>query len=142
MARQAEISMVTWIPSLELGVPWLDRQHKELFARAAKFEAAFLAGEPGYRLGELFAFLAEYTLEHFAAEEKYMREVGYPRVAEHVQEHRDFMRRFSSLVPQWNSEGESSAVLIALLEFLNSWLTEHVSKSDQRIGDFVRNPKD
>jgi hemerythrin len=84
---------------------------------------------------------AEYAMEHFEAEERYMREVGYPQLGEHIQEHREFMRRFSSLVPQWNSEGESSGLLNALLEFLNSWLTEHVSKSDQRIGDFVWNPK-
>jgi hemerythrin len=133
--------MFIWTPSLALGVPWIDAQHQTLFERAAKFEAAFRAGEPGYRLEELFAFLAEYAMEHFEAEERYMREVGYPQLGEHIQEHREFMRRFSSLVPQWNSEGESSGLLNALLEFLNSWLTEHVSKSDQRIGDFVWNPK-
>jgi hemerythrin len=132
--------MLTWTPSLELGVHWIDAQHRELFERARKFEEAIQAGEPGYRLEELFAFLAEYALQHFAAEEKYMRDVGYPRLAEHILEHRGFMRNFDSLVPLWNSEGESAAVLDALRGFLDSWLTEHIGKSDHRIGEFVRTP--
>jgi hemerythrin len=131
--------MLTWTPSLLIGVPWIDAQHQAIFARAGRFAAAFQAGEPGYRLEELFGFLSNYTLEHFAAEEQYMREVGYPQLAEHVQEHRDFMRRLRSLVPQWESEGGSSAMVIALLGFLELWLTEHIGDVDQRIGDFVQN---
>ena len=134
--------MIAWIPSLAIGVAEIDAQHKALFERAGRFEAAVRAREPDYRLEELFAFLAEYALEHFTAEEEFMREVSYPRLVEHIQEHREFKRRFGSLVPHWNSEGDSQAVLIALLGFLESWLTEHVTDSDQRIGDFVRSRKD
>jgi hemerythrin len=99
--------MLTWTPSLLIGVPWIDAQHQALFLRAERFAAASRAGEPGYRLEELFTFLSNYTLEHFAAEERYMREVGYPD--------------------------------LALLGFLDLWLTEHIGSIDQRIGDFVQN---
>jgi len=127
-----------WKPSLQVGVPQIDAQHEALFERAARFDAAFQAGEPGQRLEELFAFLAGYALEHFVDEEQYMRKVGYPQYASHVQEHAEFKRRLRSLVPQWDSEGESQALLTALLGFLDSWLTGHVGKSDQAIGEFVR----
>lgn len=132
--------MLTWKPSLDLGIPWIDAQHRELYHRVARFESAVQEGEPGYRLEELFAYLAEYALEHFAAEEKFMREVGYPRLAEHVAAHREFSRQFSLLVPRWNTEGDTPALLAALREFLDTWLTEHVGKTDQLIGEFVRNP--
>jgi hemerythrin len=59
--------MLTWTPSLLIGVPWIDAQHQALFLRAERFAAASRAGEPGYRLEELFTFLSNYTLEHFAA---------------------------------------------------------------------------
>ena len=128
-----------WKPSLRIGVPQIDAQHEALFERAARLDAAFLAGEPNKRLEELFAFLAGYVLEHFVDEEQLMRKMGYPRFGSHVQEHADFKRRLRSLVPQWDAEGESQALLTALLGFLDSWLTEHVSKSDQAIGEFARN---
>jgi hemerythrin len=44
-----------------------------------------------------------------------------------------------SLVPQWESEDDSTAMLAALVGFLDSWLVDHVTRSDQRIADHVRN---
>ena len=134
--------MLAWTPSLAIGVPWIDAQHQALFGWAERFEAAYRASDPVDRLEEVFAFLAAYTLEHFAAEERFMREVGFPRLAEHVHEHREFMRRFSTLVSQWSSEGASPALLAALRGFLDLWLSQHVGKSDQRIAAFVRGRED
>jgi hemerythrin len=131
--------MLVWKPSLELGVAEIDAQHKALFEVAGRFSAAVEARESVAVLEELFAFLAEYALDHFAAEERLMREVGYPELAQHIQEHTLFKRQLASLVPQWSSEGASPAVLMALRGFLELWLTEHVTTSDQRIGDYVRN---
>ena len=130
--------MLVWKPSLELGVAEIDAQHKALFEVAGRFSAAVEARESVAVLEELFAFLAEYALDHFAAEERLMREVGYPELARHMQEHTLFKRQLASLVPQWSSEGASPAVLMALRGFLELWLNEHVSTTDQRIGDFVR----
>jgi hemerythrin-like metal-binding protein len=130
--------MPVWTSSLKIGVDQVDAQHEHLFEKANRFKAAVQAHEPYDRLEELFAFLSEYVLEHFEAEERIMRERGYPRLAEHMQEHVQFRRRLSSLVPQWNAEGESQAVLTALMGFLDGWLTQHVSGSDQEIGTFLR----
>lgn len=78
--------MPTWSPSLAIGVPEIDDQHRTLFERAGRFAAAVHGHERNARLEELFDFLAEYALEHFASEE-----------------------RLGSLVPQWDSEGGSQA---------------------------------
>jgi hemerythrin-like metal-binding protein len=130
--------MLTWSPSLAIGVPEIDDQHRTLFERAGRFAAAVHAHERNARLGELFAFLAEYALEHFASEETLMRRVDYPDLEQHVAEHRAFKQRLGSLVPQWDSEGESTAMVLALLGFLDAWLIEHVRGSDQRLGAFIR----
>jgi hemerythrin-like metal-binding protein len=134
-------SVFTWATSLEIGVSEIDAQHRSLFERAKTFANAVEAKQSMVRLEELFAFLAEYALEHFAAEERYMREVGYPQLPQHTQEHAQFGRQLASLVPHWGMEGDSQAVLMALLGFLKGWLTEHVSGSDQRIGEYVRSRK-
>lgn len=130
--------MLTWSPSLAIGVPEIDDQHRTLFERAGRFAAAVHGHERNARLEELFDFLAEYALEHFASEERLMRSVDYPGLEQHQAEHGAFKQRLGSLVPQWDSEGESTAMLLALLGFLDSWLTEHVRGSDQRLGVFVR----
>jgi hemerythrin len=133
--------MLVWTPALAIGVPEIDAQHKALFERAGRLEAAVKAHEHNFRLEDMFGYLVDYARVHFAAEEQLMREVGYPGLAEQVHEHSEFRRRLLSLVPQWESEDDSSAMLAALLGFLDSWLTEHVTTSDRRIGDYVRNRK-
>ena len=130
--------MLVWTPALAIGVPEIDAQHKTLFERAGRFEAAVKAREHSFRLEDLFAYLVDYARVHFAAEEKFMREVGYPGLAEQLHEHAEFRRRLLSLVPQWESEDDSTAMLAALVGFLDAWLIDHVTRSDQRIGDFVR----
>jgi hemerythrin len=130
--------MLVWTSALAIGVPEIDAQHKTLFERAGRFEAAVRAREPHYRLEDLFAYLVDYARVHFAAEEQLMRDAGYPGLAEHVQDHSEFRRRLLALVPRWESEEESPAMLAALVGFLDSWLTSHVTTTDQRIGDYVR----
>jgi len=69
--------------------------------------------------------------------EKLMREVGYPRMAEHLQEHSYVRRRFRTLTPQWDSEGDSAQMITVLLGFLDLWLNTHVAHSDRQIGEFI-----
>jgi hemerythrin len=130
--------ITTWQPSLAIGIAEIDAQHEALFEHAARFEAAVKAREPNPRLAELFGFLTRYAAFHLAAEERLLREARYPGLAEHARQHADFRRRLASLVPHWESEGGSTALLLALVGFLDLWLRDHVMRSDQRIGAFLR----
>lgn len=130
--------MLSWKPSLEVGVARIDAQHKAIFEIAGRLEAAVGAREPATQLEMLFAFLAELAMDHFLEEERLMREIGYPLLPRHLQEHAQFKRQLARLVSQWNAEGASRAVLVALQAFLAFWLTEHVATSDPGIRDYLR----
>jgi hemerythrin len=130
--------MLCWRPSLEVGVPEVDAQHRVLFERAASFEAAVAGRAVDCRLEELFAYLVHYAVVHFEAEERLMREIGYPRRAEHAKEHSDFQQTLQSLMPRWVAEGDSPPLLTSVLAFLDYWLNAHVQSSDRRIGEFLR----
>ena len=86
--------MLAWDPSLAIGVPEIDEQHRTIFAEAARFDAAVRAGVQGREIQELFDFLSRYAREHFEAEEQLMREVGYPRLASHALEHAETVQEF------------------------------------------------
>jgi hemerythrin len=122
---------------MAIGVAQLDAQHLALFDEAAAFQAAAEAGESHERLRSLLGSIANLAVEHFLAEEKLMREVGYPRLTEHLQEHAYVRRRFRSLEPQWDSEGDSKEMITVLLGFLDLWLNTHIAHSDRQIGDFI-----
>ncbi len=130
--------MLAWSPSYEIGVLEIDAQHRTLFERAARFAEAVEAREPYDRLEDLFTYLARYAVEHFEAEERLMQGMNYPLLAEHAAEHHAFKTRLLSLIPQWDSEGASRAMLLAMLGFLDTWLRDHITRADKRIGDFTR----
>ncbi len=132
--------MSPWQPALSTGIEEIDAQHRGLFDRIDELEAAIAAGEPGRRLQELFDYLARYAAEHFAAEERWMRETGFPGLAGHRREHADFTRRLRALVPHWQSEGDSKALLLALVGFLHFWVADHVLVSDRRVTAHARAP--
>jgi len=130
--------MTRWSPSLSIGVPEIDDQHQALFEYAVRVEEAIHSGHFNYRVEEIFGFLSAYAEKHFEAEERLMRETDYPGLPGQILEHRDFQRRLSSLVPQWESEGASASLVIALLGFLDFWLTDHIKSSDQGIADHLK----
>jgi hemerythrin len=125
-------------PDIAIGVTEIDAQHEALFERVARFEDAVRDGAPGDRLDELFTYLARHATAHFEAEERLMRETGYPQLDEHAREHSEFRRRLQSLEPQMESEGGSTAMVLALRGLLHFWLTDHVTSSDRHIGDHLR----
>jgi hemerythrin-like metal-binding protein len=79
-----------WHTARAIGVPEIDAQHMALFEGAVKAPGA------QDQVRTLLVSLAEQAAEHFIAEEQLMRGVGYPRLAEHAQEHAYFTLRFRS----------------------------------------------
>lgn len=130
--------MLTWSPAFAIGVAAVDAQHEQLFAHAARFEEVVQRGASGARVAEVFQTLAAYTRTHFADEERLMREVGYPGLAEHGREHEEFTRRLQLMRPLWEREGDSDLLLGMLLALFRTWFADHITVSDQRIGEFTR----
>jgi hemerythrin-like metal-binding protein len=129
--------MIRWDPSFAIGVAEIDRQHEALFDHAGRIERLAQGGDRQRRLEEELRFLAAYVATHFAFEERLMRDTGYPGHAAHAREHRELERRLASLFPQWESEGASTAMVLALMGFVDGWLRDHIQANDLRIGWYL-----
>ncbi|HVP66919.1 MAG TPA: bacteriohemerythrin [Anaeromyxobacteraceae bacterium] len=128
-----------WTPTLSVGHDSIDGQHRELFDRAGQF---FVAASSGSRdrepnLTRAFLYLDSYVRFHFAQEEALMSRLGYPGLAEHREEHRDYIRRLDAVKSQYESEGDSASVVAAVDGLLRLWLVEHIGTSDRRVGAFA-----
>lgn len=128
---------VDWNDSLAIGVPAIDAQHRELFARVASFEAALDLGEP-QAAARTFAFLREYALVHFAQEERLMGEARYPQELEHRESHARFVERLGTLVREHESDGASAFLGLRTRNWITVWLLDHVAGEDQAMGRFIR----
>ena len=70
-------SAFQWNTSYSVKVEAMDAQHKRLFEIIRELYTAMRAGQGKQVVGEVLHRLIEYTVQHFAAEEKLMEKNGY-----------------------------------------------------------------
>ncbi|WP_031484257.1 bacteriohemerythrin [Maridesulfovibrio frigidus] len=81
--------------------------------------------------------LLQYAKEHFATEESYMQEIGYPNLQEHKEEHKKMADAVEILIVKLYSEGPIDVDIFE--KFTESWIIKHVLQKDCNIKDFVEN---
>ena len=128
-----------WSPSIAVGHPEIDGQHRELFERARQFFATVGLPAPtrGARFSAAFLYLDSYVRFHFIQEERLMSRLRYPDLAQHREEHRTYISRLDAVKSQFECEGDSASVAAALEGLLRLWLLEHIARADKRVGEFA-----
>ena len=129
--------MPTWSQKLAIGVPAIDAQHKELFARADALLAAMGQGKSAQEVKPLLTFLDDYCSRHFASEERLMREKKYPGLKEHLAQHAAFVRQFQDVVQQFDAKGPSITVALGLQKLVSGWLVQHIGAVDAKLAGFL-----
>jgi hemerythrin len=129
------MALLTWSSEYSVGVHTLDNQHTVLFNMLNDLHTAMMKGQMNGVTGPLLRKLAQYTREHFLAEEAMMTAANYPGLARHRIQHRDLTRQVEEFVARFE-KGES-AINIQLLSFLRDWLTNHIQRSDKEYGPWI-----
>jgi hemerythrin-like metal-binding protein len=128
--------MFQWTAAYAVGVPAIDRDHRQWFALADCLHQAMLAGQGKRALESLLADLVAYTNEHFRREEEVMASSAYPNASEHRLQHQDLQGTVHLFQARY-SRGEAT-MTIELMQFLWRWLQQHTTTSDRLIGDHLR----
>ena len=125
-----------WDDRLLLGHPDIDREHKSLFAIAARLFSQNQTSVSYHIIGAVLSELADYTSEHFGHEEILMDQAKYPGCDEHICHHLDFIQKLSVMVDAY--ERGRTDILPELQSFLFEWLLNHISEDDRKFGEFWR----
>jgi len=128
---------IHWDPRLAIGVAAIDGQHQELFRRAAALIDAMQNAHGKDEVARLLPYLESYVVEHFAAEERLMTSHMYPRMAEHVAQHRKFVEDFVALKAELAKSGATTSLTVRTTTFIGGWLRAHIAKTDQALGTFL-----
>lgn len=117
-----------WNDDLLTGIQEIDSQHKMIFEYANELHEHLVMGEGNTLIDSAIAKVVDYAKIHFRAEEHYMKERGYPALAEHQDEHKLFVDK----VALFTTRARSNKPLLArdILLFLGSWYTNHISVTD------------
>ena len=78
--------------------------------------------------------LKEYTRYHFDHEETYMTSIKYKRFLSQKVNHDDFIEKINQYDSDIVDEKQKES-LLELLDFLTTWLIEHIYKMDKLIAE-------
>ena len=128
-------AFVVWSPQLEIGVPEVDAQHKQLCEYLNALHAAMREGRQA-RVGELLELLRNYAHTHFRTEEALFTPIEEYRAKDkHLAQHREFEAKIDSIA---RASGDSTTASFDILSFLKNWLLNHIKVTDKAITPFVR----
>ncbi len=128
--------LITWEPSLSVGVESIDKQHRRLVDMVNDLHTSMLAGHGQDALGKILSGLVAYTHEHFRHEEQLMRTHGYPTSDVHFKQHRELEKTVQEFGTRF-AEGKER-ISIELSRFLKDWLTHHIMRTDKELGKFLQ----
>lgn len=121
-----------------LGIPEIDREHRQLFSLINETFELLSSDDADLRLTaqNLTAHLREYANTHFAHEEAYMQSIHDPELPSQKQEHADFIKRMNEVHIERLDNTKVKPALEELLNYLSRWLLRHIIGSDTLIGKF------
>jgi hemerythrin len=130
---------IEWQDDYTVGVKELDDQHRCLLntintlleEQGDKFEAA--------KFSPALSSLIYYAYTHFATEERYLLQVHFPDLKQHVLEHIDFIMKTLGLALRVESGGDETR--IELLRYLKEWYSSHVLGTDRHFIPFLASKK-
>jgi hemerythrin len=129
-------NMFEWSDTYSVGIVSIDGQHQNLFAIARELHAAMTAGEGKASLARILDRLVQYTVVHFANEERLMRLHDYPDAAAHKAQHDALTKQVVKFQEDFNSG--RVALTVQLLQFLKDWLQTHIHGSDLKYAPYMQ----
>ena len=116
-------------------IPLVDKEHETLFDlvrqtyelvhdefRVDKFDDII----------EIIEELRDYTIKHFADEERYMKSINYDGLPEQVAAHTAFVEKLNNIDFDEIDRDQEDA-LDKLIKFLLNWLVQHILKVDKKM---------
>jgi len=124
-----------WTEKYSVNIAVLDRQHQALFDTVNELKEALTSGHGSVVVDDVLKKLFDYALTHFAAEELLMTEHAYPGLETHRAEHKRFARNIKKFLEDYKAG--KTGVPVELLLFLQSWLNDHLLKTDKAYSAYL-----
>lgn len=116
-------------------IPLVDKEHETLFKLVRQTYDLVHDEFCVDKFDNIVAILEElrnYTIKHFADEERYMKSINYDGLAEQVAAHTAFVEQLNNLDLD-EIDRDQEGALDDLIKFLLNWLVQHILKVDKKM---------
>jgi len=130
------MNYMKWTPALEVGFAKMDEDHRELIEVLNRLHTDLDQGKDQAELAQILNFLRDYTVGHFQTEEALMIKYNYPGASAHFAAHASLVLKVCDFIVDFRAG--RVALNEALLDFLETWLREHILGLDHELGAYLR----
>jgi len=131
------MSLLTWSDEFSVNIKEIDNQHRQMFEMVNQLQRAMKEGKGANVLNDILQRLIDYTDYHFSTEERLMEAYSYPGFIHHKAEHAKLIRQVQEFQRQYRQNPTGLAV--QLLNFLKSWITDHILQTDKQYSRYLNN---
>jgi hemerythrin len=128
---------MTWKDSFSIGIPEIDKQHRELCDQVDKLFDACQQRKGAEEVTKVLNFLESYTVKHFADEERLQQKIKYPKYLQHKAMHTDFINQVAKLKKEAIESGATVSVVIKLNQTISDWLVHHIKETDSELKNYM-----
>ncbi|MEI6558307.1 MAG: bacteriohemerythrin [Rhodospirillaceae bacterium] len=136
LSNRAGRSLICWSDEMSVGDADIDNDHQmliDLINQLATADACNDRASAEFVIDELI----QYTMQHFAREEDLLERLGYPDLAAHMGCHISLSRQVLALRERFFN-GFSGRLSGDILDFLSTWLSNHILREDLRYAPLIR----
>jgi len=130
------MAFIDWQENYSVGIKQFNDDHKELVKIINELHNGLVSNLGISQMTYVMDGLVNYTVGHFAREEKYMKKYDYSGYDEHKEEHEKLLNKVREYY-QMLKDGRSSFT-IELMAFLKDWLVDHILGSDMEYKEFFK----
>jgi len=133
--------MINFTADLEVKVPNIDNQHKELFKRINDLTALGAKSVSKDETDKTIKLLGDYIIKHFRDEEELQKRYAYPKYEWHREQHKIYIDSFNKLKAEYDKNGPSTAFTLQLNKSIIDWIVKHIKHVDVELGKFINEKK-
>lgn len=129
---------IQWSKELEIGNHQIDMEHKQLVGKINDFYSACANGKGTDECLNILRFLKQYTVSHFAHEEKLQELYKYPQIEQHKRLHRAFVQSVEEIETHLEKDGCSVRTVVEINQKIGLWLINHIKKEDIKLVNYLK----
>ena len=132
--HEVMMMIMLWNKTLEMGIPAIDEQHKELFRQVG----ILFDNTNADRVHQTLEFLEYYVGKHFRDEQQLQFKSQYPKMEQHKKMHIEFVTAFKQMKQEYNADVTKLTVLLKINKMAADWLKQHIMIHDREFATYYK----
>jgi hemerythrin len=128
--------IMNWDNALDVGVEAMNKEHRDILDAMNVIFDAHEAGQRGEIINKHVARLGAVCVRHFADEERFMEDTGFPGLNTHRLIHEKLLQDLSSHAASILAAGGTANE--DFFGFLRRWLVAHIKGIDTKYGAYAK----